>query len=157
MESPGGEENHVSNNKEIVAQLNKLLASELEGANRYLHHSFMVFGFSRKPIVSYLREQSTESIAHATLLGEKIVALGGHPEVRIEAHWEPEKHSVREMLELNLEAEREALKGYVKLLSMVPKEDVALDEMTRDLIRQEQEHLEELEKYLRESPGSAKR
>src|SRR5262249_6154423 len=74
-----------------LAQLNKLLASELAGANRYLHHSFMVFGFSRKPIVGYLRQQSTESLAHAALLGEKIVALGGHPTVSIEARWEPEK------------------------------------------------------------------
>jgi bacterioferritin len=138
------------NRTAIIGQLNKLLASELEAVNRYLHHSFMVFGFSRKPIVSYLREQSTESLTHATLLGEKIVALGGHPTVQIEAKWEPEAHTVRQMLELNLVAEREALKGYLKLLKMVPKEDVALDEMCRDLIRQEQEHLEELEKYLRE-------
>jgi bacterioferritin len=137
----------------IIAQLNELLASELAGANRYLHHSFMVFGFSRKPIVSYLRQQSTESLTHAALLGEKIVALGGHPTVKIEARWEPEKHKLREMLEINLKAEQDALKGYLKLLSMIPKEDVALDEMVRDLIRQEQEHLEELEKYLRE-PGS---
>ena len=86
------------NNKAIIAQLNKLLQSELEGVNRYLHHSFMVFGFSRKPIVGYLREQSTESLTHATLLGEKIVALGGHPTVTIEAEWAPEKHKLREML-----------------------------------------------------------
>ncbi len=136
----------------IIKQLNKLLASELAGANRYLHHSFMVFGFSRKPIVSYFREQSTESLAHATLLGEKIVALGGHPTVDIAAKWEPEGHSVREMLELNLSAAMEALKDYLALLGLVGKDDVALEEMTRDLIRQEQEHLEELEKYLRKSP-----
>lgn len=141
------------NRNAIIAQLNKLLASELEGANRYLHHSFMVFGFSRKPIVGYLREQATESLTHAALLGEKIVALGGHPTVAIEARWEPEKHKLREMLEINLNAERDALKGYLKLLKMVPPAEVALDEMVRDLIRQEQEHLEELEKYLRE-PGT---
>jgi bacterioferritin len=140
------------NSKPIIDQLNKLLASELEGANRYLHHSFMVFGFSRKPIVSYFREQSTESLAHAALLGEKIVSLGGHPTVSIEAKWEPENHKLREMLEINLEAERKALKGYLKLLEMVPDSEIALDEMVRGLIRQEQEHLEELEKYLRE-PG----
>jgi bacterioferritin len=140
------------NRAAIISQLNKLLGLELEAVNRYLHHSFMVFGFSRKPIVSYLREQSTESLNHATLLGEKIVSLGGHPSVKIEAKWEPESHTVRQMLELNLAAEREALKGYLKLLKMVPREEVALDEMTRDLVRQEQEHLEDLEKYLRETP-----
>ena len=140
------------NRAAIIAQLNKLMALELEAVNRYLHHSFMVFGFARKPIVSYLREQANESLAHATLLGEKVVALGGHPSVTIEAKWEPESHTVRRMLELNLEAEREAMKGYLKLLKMVPKQEVALDEMTRELVRQEQEHLEDLEKYLREAP-----
>ena len=138
------------NRTAIIAQLNKLLASELTGVNRYLHHSFMVFGFSRKPIVSYLRDQSTESMAHAVMLGEKIVSLGGHPTVKIEARWEPEKHSVREMLELNLKAERDALAGYKKLLEMV-EDDVALEEMVRSLVRAEQEHLEELEKYLKET------
>jgi bacterioferritin len=139
------------NRKAIIGQLNKLLAMELAGVNRYLHHSFMVFGLSRTPIVAYLRTQSTESLAHATALGEKIVALGGHPAVKIEARWEPEKHSVREMLELNRDAEREALEGYVRLLKMLSKADVALEEMVRALIREEQEHLEELEKYLRET------
>jgi bacterioferritin len=130
------------------------LKLELEGVSRYLHHSFMVFGFSRKPIVSYFREQATEGIAHATILGEKIVALGGHPVVSIEARWEPEQHSVKQMLEVNLKAEQEALEGYRKLLGLVPEGDVALEDMVRQLIREEQEHQEELQKYLRVPEGS---
>ena len=135
---------------EILVHLTKLLQMELEGVNRFLHHSFMVFGFSRKPIVSYFREQARESLDHATLLGEKIVALGGHPVVSIEARWEPEKHSVKEMLQINMEAEKAALGEYTALLSKIPKEDVALEELVRSQIRSEQEHIEELEKYLRE-------
>ena len=135
---------------EILEHLRNLLQMELEGVNRFLHHSFMVFGFSRKPIVGYFRDQAKESLDHATLLGEKIVALGGHPEVSIKTRWEPEKHSVKEMLQINLEAEKAALAEYTALLSKVPREDVALEELVRSQIREEQEHIEELEKYLRE-------
>ena len=72
--------------------------------------------------------QLTKGLKNGAGLGEKIVALGGHPTVSIEARWEPEKHKMREMLEINLNAERDALKEYKKLLKMVPKDDVALDE-----------------------------
>jgi bacterioferritin len=134
--------------KAVIEQMNAQLASELEAVNRYLHHSFMVFGFSRKPIVSYFRAQATESFDHATILGEKIVALGGHPQVQVSARWEPEHHSVREMLEINLRAEEEALAGYYELLKLVPADDVGLEEMVRGFIKAETDHIDELKKYL---------
>jgi bacterioferritin len=133
----------------VLAQLNHLLRLELEGVNRYLHHSFMVFGFHRSAVVAYFRQQATESLTHATLLGEKIVSLGGHPNVRIEASWEPEHHDLTEMLRVNLAAEEEGLAQYVRLLKMVPSEEVALEDMTRQLVREEQEHVEDLRKFLR--------
>jgi bacterioferritin len=135
---------------EIIEHLNNLLKVEMEGVNRYLHHSFMVFGFSRKPIVSYFRTQAEESMQHAILLGEKIVALGGHPQVTVEAKWESEKHTVKEMLQINLEAEKAALNEYIALLRKIPAENIALEELIRGQIREEQEHVEELQKYLRE-------
>lgn len=135
---------------DIIEHLNTILKLELEGVNRYLHHSFMVFGFSRKPIVSYFRTSAEESLQHAILVGEKIVSLGGHPQVTVEARWDQEKHTVKEMLEINLEAEKAALNAYVSLLKKIPAEDVALEELIRGQVREEQEHVEELQKFLRE-------
>lgn len=141
----------------ILAQLNLLLRLELEGVSRYLHHSFMVFGIHRSPVVTYFRTQSTESLTHATLLGEKIVSLGGHPNVRVEATWEPEHHELEEMLRINLDAEERAVAEYVKLLRMIPPEEVALEDLARQFVREEQEHVEDLRKYLREAHGPATR
>jgi bacterioferritin len=138
--------------KKVLKLLNQQLASEMEGVVRYLHHSFMVVGFSRDPIVSYFRKQANEGMSHATILGEKITALGGHPEVAFEANWEPEAHSVKEMLEINLKAEREALKGYHALHDAVVGQDIALEDLVREFIRQETEHCEDLEKYLKPPP-----
>ena len=40
--------------KPIVAVLNRLLETELAGVVRYTHYSFLVFGYGRIPIVSWL-------------------------------------------------------------------------------------------------------
>ena len=49
----------------VVALLNRLLEAELAGVVRYTHSSFLVFGFGRIPIVSWLREQAQESLLAA--------------------------------------------------------------------------------------------
>lgn len=43
----------------VIAVLNQILESELAGVVRYTHYSFLVFGFGRIPIVSWLRQQLT--------------------------------------------------------------------------------------------------
>jgi bacterioferritin len=45
--------------------LNQILEAELAGVVRYTHYSFMVYGYNRIPIVSWLRAQADESLAHA--------------------------------------------------------------------------------------------
>ena len=49
----------ASKQEEVVAVLNRLLEAELAGVVRYTHYSFLVFGFGRIPIVSWLREQAS--------------------------------------------------------------------------------------------------
>lgn len=135
----------------LISEMNGLLNMELEGVARYLHHSFMVFGWGREPLVNYFRANSQESLQHATMLGEKIVALGGHPEINVQTSWEPEKHTVQEMLESNLAAEQGAVQGYIGLLKLIPPDEIALEELVRGMVREEQDHVEELQKYVRQS------
>src|SRR6266704_545946 len=61
---------------QVVSVLNRLLEAELAGVVRYTHYSFLVFGFGRIPIVSWLREQANESLLHAQQIGEWITTLG---------------------------------------------------------------------------------
>jgi bacterioferritin (cytochrome b1) len=67
----------------VVALLNRILEAELAGAVRYTHYSLMIFGYNRIPIVSWLRTQATESMAHAQQAGEMITSLGEHPSLAI--------------------------------------------------------------------------
>jgi bacterioferritin len=73
----------TSTKKEVVDLLNRVLESELAGVVRYTHYSFLVFGYNRIPIVSWLREQATESLTHAQQAGELITQLGEYPSLAI--------------------------------------------------------------------------
>jgi bacterioferritin len=131
----------------IVKKLNEILESEVSGIVRYLHYSLMIKGPNRIPIVKFFQEQSAEAATHAAMIGEKITALGGHPSLRVKPVSESNKHEVMDILRESLEHEREAVGLYKGLLSLVG-DNVALEELARDMIRQEVEHIEEVEKML---------
>ncbi|MDX1584059.1 MAG: ferritin-like domain-containing protein, partial [Thermoanaerobaculia bacterium] len=80
----------------VVDLLNKILEDELAGVVRYTHYSFMVFGYSRIPIVSWLRQQADESMLHAQQAGELLTALGEHPSLGIGKLLETHQHDIRD-------------------------------------------------------------
>jgi bacterioferritin len=122
---------------------------EIETAIRNLHFSFLIFGPSRKPVVEFFRDEVEESIRHATMLGEKITALGGLPAIRVRAVHEPQGHTLEAILKESIRHEEEAVATYTKLLELV-KEDAPLRVLFENQVLEEQEHVEELRKYLRE-------
>jgi bacterioferritin len=144
-------EEAAADNSAILAILNKILELELAGVVRYLHYSFMIFGPSRIPICAWLRQQSTESGAHAVLAGEHITALGGHPSLRIGRLLETHKHSIDDILREAVEHEREGLAEYHKLLAVVAGHNVMLEEYARLQIAAEDLHLSEIDKMMRRS------
>lgn len=141
----------VSASKAVIDCLGRLFQAEMAGIIRYLHYSFMIVGHNRIPIQAWFRAQATESSAHAVLLGEKITALGGHPPL-VSAHVpETHEHSVHAILEESLTFELETLEHY-KLLVKLAEDDIALEELAREFVRTETEHVEEVRKML-QRPG----
>lgn len=139
----------------IVALLNKILEMELAGAVRYTHYSLMIFGYNRIPIVSWLREQATESMAHATQAGEIITSLGEHPSLAIGPLLETHKHDVGDILREALDNERQGIQLYRDLLQLVEGKSVWLEEYARQMVYQEESHAFEVDKMLRK-PGDVK-
>jgi bacterioferritin len=137
------------NNKKVIELLNQLLEMELAGVVRYTHYSFMVFGHTRIPIISWLRGQGRESLGHAEQLGELITALGGHPSLKVSGLLETHKHSINDILHEGLEHERKQLGLYLQLLKLVEGKSVSLEEFARQLAYQEESHIWEVEKMLR--------
>ena len=134
-------------NSKIIQMLDEILEMELSGVARYLHYSFMIVGPNRIPIVKFFRDQANESLSHAVIVGEKISALGGHPSVKVKPTPESHKHSTIEILKESLEFEVAGLQMYERMLPFT-EGNVALEELIREFIRTEQEHVEEVEKML---------
>ncbi len=136
----------------VIAVLNRVLEAELAGVVRYTHYSFLVFGFGRIPMVSWLREQASESLLHAQQAGEWITTLGAHPSLAIGPLLDSHKHDIGAILRESLEAEGDALTLYRELLALVEDRSVALEEFARQMILAEEGHAAEVDKMLRK-PG----
>jgi bacterioferritin len=141
--------------QKVVEALNRILEAELAGAVRYVHYSLMIFGYNRIPIVSWLREQANESMAHATQAGEIVTSLGEHPSLGIGPLLETHKHDVGDILREALENERTGIRMYKELLELVAGKSVWLEEYARQMIHQEEMHAFEVDKMLRR-PGDIK-
>jgi len=136
-------------NKDVLKKLDEILESEVSGIVRYLHYSLMIKGPNRIPIVKFFKDQATEAFDHASVIGEKITAFGGHPSLKVEPIKENNKHDVMDILRESLEHEKQAVKLYSDLLKLsLAAEDVALEELARQMVRLEVEHIEEVEKML---------
>ncbi len=135
-----------------IELLNKILELELAGVVRYTHYSFMVFGYSRIPIVSWMKDQAAESLQHAQEAGELITHFGGHPSLGIGPLLETHKHDIGDILRESLEHERESLAVYKELLSLVEGKSILLEEYARRMIAAEELHQGEVDKMLRK-PG----
>jgi bacterioferritin len=134
----------------VVKVLNKILELELAGVVRYTHYSLMVYGFNRIPIVSWLREQATESLAHAQAAGEWITTLDEHPSLAVGPLLETHKHDVGSILKESLEAETAGLQLYKDLLTLVEGQCIALEEYARGMVLAEEQHSSEVVKMLRQ-------
>src|SRR5919198_6258126 len=102
-----------------VDLLNRILESELAGVVRYTHYSFLVFGYSRIPIVEWLRAQATEALMRAHQAGEMITHLGAYPSLAIGPLLDSHQHDIGAILKESLATEGEALALYKELLSVV--------------------------------------
>ena len=140
------------NQKQVVDVLNRLLEAELAGVVRYTHYSFLVFGFGRIPIVSWLRSQADEAMTHAQGLGEWITTLGAYPSLAIGPLLDSHHTDIAAILRESLESERAALELYRELLRLVEDRSVALEEFARQMIQAEELHAADVDKMLRK-PG----
>ena len=129
---------------------NQIIEYELAGVVRYTHYSLMVRGPNRIPIVDFFKEQAAESLMHAQQAGEILTGLEGHPTVSIAPIQESHQHSIGALLRESLEHESAAVDLYKQLLAVVQDRSVYLEEYARGQIGQEELHIMEITKMLRD-------
>ena len=107
------------NKKNIIKKLSEIFELELSGVIRYTHYSLMIFGHNRLPLVTFFKEQATESLTHANLAGEHITGLEGHPPLNTNNIKETFKHDIKDILHETLQHEKKAIQIYYELLELV--------------------------------------
>lgn len=128
---------------DIIHELNRVFAEEVEAATRYVHLSACVRGMDRLAVQRILDEGVRETMEHAQVIAQKIRALGGVPKLDIHVQCAAEPLTARDALRQALTFEEAALECYQDLLRKV-EGDVALEEFVRSQIAVESEHVAQL-------------
>lgn len=130
--------------------LNEILKAELSGVVRYTHYSLVITGPNRLPLVEFMKAQAAESLLHAQQAGEILTGLGGHPEQGIAEIDESHDHAIEMILRESIDHERRALDLYRQLLGLTEGKSIYLEEYARGQIGQEELHVIEMNKLLRD-------
>jgi len=132
---------------ELVAELNRLFAEEVEAALRYLYLVHAVRGINHLLVEPVLKKGFQETIEHAEVIAHKIRALGAVPSLKLNLALGPDKVDAKEALEIALTFEEAALEAYQDTLRRI-EGDVPLEEFIRSQIVVESEHVAELKQLL---------
>ena len=140
--------------QDICKLLNDALATEWVCVLRYRRHYFTAKGLASPKIAEEFLVHANEELAHADKLAERIVQLGGEPELRPStlegrSHAEYDDSSdLKAMIRANLVAERVAIETYLQMIRVIGEKDPTTRRMLEEILAQEQQHAEELTDWL---------
>jgi len=135
----------IMDKAKVISKLNEIVRHEWTGVVQYTQHSFLVQDLWREVYTPFFRKGAEESLHHARMVGDKIVALGGTPTV--ERDEVRQSTDLREMLRYDVEFERGAVRLYGEALALC-QDDHPLRVMLENIILEEQQGAEHLEKVL---------
>ncbi|MGE8217524.1 Bacterioferritin [compost metagenome] len=133
----------------VITLLNTALATEYVCVLRYYRHYFMAKGMLADSIKAEFLEHAQQEQAHAGKLAERIVQLGGEPDLNPDtltarSHAEyKEGKDLRDMVRENLIAERIAIDSYREMINFVGDKDTTTKRILEEILAQEEEHADE--------------
>lgn len=140
----------------VIELLNEALATEIVCVLRYKRHYFMAGGINSLGVKGEFLQHAAEEQLHADQLAERIVQLGGEPNLSPEgllsrSHSEyVEGDSLVEMITEDLVAERIAIDSYREMVTYVGTDDPTTCNVLEEILAQEEEHAEDLASLLQE-------
>lgn len=149
---------YSANRAEIVTLLNDALATEWVCVLRYRSNYCMARGIHAKSVASEFLAHSNEELAHADLIANRIVQLGGEPNFspdQITDHSHAEYiigSTLEEMIKENLVAERIAIDSYRELIHYIGDNDTTTSQMLKIILAVEEDHADELADLLVDLP-----
>ncbi len=141
---------YEADRKVVIEKLNEALATEWVCVLRYYRHYFMAEGMLSDAVKAEFLEHAQQEQAHANSLAERIVQLGGEPDLNPDtltkrAHAEyKEGTDLRDMVKENLIAERIAIDSYRELINYIGDKDTTTKRMLMEILAQEEEHADDM-------------
>jgi bacterioferritin (cytochrome b1) len=129
--------------EEIVEDLNRLMAEEVEAFLRYFQMRYRLRGVDRLAAEKLFDEGTRETLEHAEAIAKQIRALGHIPQLKIELELHGGRTNLQEALAEMLEVERQALEAYKEVLPRAAG-DTMLEDFIRKQISVETEHVQEI-------------
>lgn len=133
----------------VVKLLNKALATEIVCVLRYKRHNFLAAGISSFSSKAEFLQHAVQEQAYADQLAERIVQLGGEPNLSPDGFLNRsypeyvEGESLREMITKDLIAKRIAINSYRELVASVGAHDPTTSHVLEEILAQEKEHAED--------------
>lgn len=143
--------------KEVVVELAKSYAMEVETVENYIANSINLDGVRAEEIKKSLQADILEEINHAQLLGHRIKQLEGSvpgsqslPKVQKELQPPKDTTDVISVIKGVIAAEEGAVNEYQKIISMCEGHDYVTQDLCITLMGQEIEHLTMFKGFLKE-------
>lgn len=140
--------------EDICKLLNDALATEWVCVLRYRRHHFTARGLASPAIAGEFLAHANEEQAHADRISERIVQLGGVPDLNPDSlsarsHAEYDASlTLNAMIRANLVAERVAIEVYRQMIQLIGDKDPTTMRMLQAILAQEEEHAGELSDWL---------
>jgi bacterioferritin len=141
---------YTGNRHAVIKLLNDALATEIICVLRYKRHYFMASGISADSVAAEFSEHAAEEQSHADQIAERIVQLGGEPDLSPDSltarsHSEYiEGTSLIDMIKEDLVAERIAIDSYREMVTYLGMDDPTTRRMLESILATEEEHAEDL-------------
>ncbi len=145
---------YQADRERVVKILNDALATEIVCVLRYKRHYFMADGIHARSVADEFLQHANEEQAHADRIAQRIVQLGGAPDLspdsltsRSHAEYK-EGGDLVEMIREDLIAERIAIDSYAEMIRYVGDDDPTTRRLLEDVLGQEEEHADDMKTLL---------
>ncbi len=135
--------------EKLIEKLNQAIAREIQVSIQYMWQHVRIGGPYAAAIGGVFKEIAVEEMKHAEAIAERVDYLGGVPTTKpdpitVGKNW-------REMLELDVKAEEEAIALYREIIALAEQEgDITTARLFRQILMDEEEHHAEFKTLLEE-------
>jgi bacterioferritin len=138
----------------VIQVLNEVLATELVCVLRYKRHYFTASGINAQSVAAEFLQHANDEQGHADSVAQRIVQLGGSPNLnpeglasRSHAQYD-ESESLIDMIREDLVAERIAIESYSEIARWLGADDPTTRILIEGLLKVEEEHADDLRTLL---------